>query len=268
MLFRRSPPILKAQRLQPGDLATVAGHPVRLAVNGRARRVSLRLDVARREVVATAPALRRLPDALAFAQSRAAWVAARLDALPQRTAFMPGAVIEVAGRTCRLERAAMRIRPTLKPGTAEEPARLIASGEGKAFARAVERGLRAEALARLGAATTRHCMALGHAAPRLALQDARSRWGSCRKAQGQATPACIRYNWRLVLAPPEVLDYVAAHECAHLIEANHGPKFWALVTRLYGDPAVARAWLKANGARLHAVGGAASGPSSVGFRTK
>ncbi len=254
MLFRRSPPALRAPALKPGEVVDVAGWPVRLAVNARARRIGLRLHPGRREVVATAPSLRRLPEALAFARSRADWIAARLADLPPATAFHPGAVIEVAGRPCRLERAAMRIRPTLRPATGAEPARLIASGEGEAFARAVERGLRAEALARLTERTAVHCAALGQPLPALALQDARSRWGSCRATHAGA-PASIRYAWRLVLAPPEVLDYVAAHECTHLLEANHGPQFWALVRRLYGDPSAARAWLKENGARLHAAGG-------------
>lgn len=255
MLFRRSPSVLKAPRLQPGEVVQVDGCPVRLRVNPRARRVSLRLDPARREVALTAPSLRRLPDALAFAQGRSRWIAERLGELPPPVVFAPGVLIEVGGRPCRLERAAMRIRPTLRPETAREPARLLASGEGEGFARAVERGLRAEALSRLTLRTAAHCSALGQPAPEVRLQDARSRWGSCRKA-GAGRAASIRYNWRLVLAPAEVLDYVAAHECAHLLEANHGPRFWAIVRRLYPDPAPEQAWLKAHGARLHAMGAA------------
>ena len=255
MLFRTRPPILKASRPKPGEVVLVGGLPVRLAINARARRVSLRLDPRRREVVATAPDARRLADALGFAQTRAGWIAERLAGLPATVAFTPGVAIEVAGRPCRLERAAMRVRPSLKAETLEEPARLIASGEGPVFARAVERALRAEARSRLAERTAVHCTALGQPTPPIALQDARSRWGSCRKAQG-ADPASIRYNWRLVMAPPQVLDYVVAHECAHLVEANHGPRFWTLVRRLYGDPAPARAWLKAHGARMHTVGAA------------
>ncbi len=231
----------------------VQGGPVRLAVNPRARRISLRLDVARREVVATAPSPGALRDAITFAHSRSAWIAERLQALPQAVVLQPGALIEVAGAPCRLERAAMRMRPALKPATAGEPARLIVSGDGPAFSRGAIRGLRDEALSRLTEHTLTHCSVLDQPAPRIALQDARSCWGSCRKAAPGAS-ATIRYNWRLVLAPTEVLDYVAAHECAHLIEANHGRGFWSLVERLYGDPASARAWLKAHGARLLAMG--------------
>jgi len=64
----------------------------------------------------------------------------------------------------------------------------------------------------------------------------------------------IRYSWRLLLSPPTVLDYVCAHECAHLIEANHSPRFWAVVHGLIGDERPHRAWLRTHGARLHAVG--------------
>ncbi len=256
MLFRRSPPRLQAPRPAPGDVVQVQGSPVRLAVNPRAHRISLRLDLARREVVATAPSLGALREAVAFAHSRSTWISTRLQALPQPVALQPGVMIEMAGLPCRLERAAMRVRPAFKAATADEPARLIVSGDGPAFARGAVRGLRAEALLRLTQRTLVHCAVLEQPAPAISLQDARSRWGSCRAA-GPGGPAAIRYNWRLVLSPAEVLDYVAAHECAHLIEANHGPRFWALVRRLYGNPASARDWLKVHGAGLHALGSTA-----------
>ncbi|HTK36081.1 MAG TPA: YgjP-like metallopeptidase domain-containing protein [Caulobacteraceae bacterium] len=240
-------------RLSPGDLVQIDGRPVRLKVHASARRVSLRLDVTKREVVATAPSIRRLPDALAFAQSRTVWIAERLDTLPRPLAFTPGDTISLAGAPCRLERAAMRIPPKVIPSREGEPARLLAYGDGPAFARAVERGLRAEALKVVKARTAAHAAALGAPEPQVSVMDARARWGSCMPAHGGAA-ARIRYAWRLVMAPPWVLDYVAAHECAHLVEANHGPRFWAVVQQLYGDPAPARAWLKQHGARLHGMG--------------
>lgn len=252
MLLRRLAPKVNALRLTAGDLIEVDGRPVRLAVNARARRISLRLDVARREVVATAPSDRRLAAAAAFAQTRAAWIAAHVDRLPRPSILRPGVVIEVLGEPCRLERAAMRIKPRLAPATAEEPCRLIASGEDEAFARAAERGLRAHALTVLTARTDHHRRRLGAPPLQIGVMDARARWGSCRQASAERA-AVIRYSWRLVLSPPWVLDYVAAHECAHLIEANHGAEFWAVVAQLYGDPAPAQRWLKLNGPRLHAV---------------
>ena len=87
----------------------------------------------------------------------------------------------------------------------------------------------------------------------MAITDTRGRWGAWRPAGARAA-AAIRYSWRLALAPEAVADCVVADECAHLIEANHGPRFWALVKGLVGDHAPHREWLKREGARLHAFG--------------
>ena len=240
-------------RFAHGDVVEILGHPVRLRVHASARRISLRLDARDQLVVATAPDVRRLPEAVAFAESRADWIARQLTALPDRQPFQPGQIISVEGRPCRLERAAMRIAPRLKPATADEPVRLLAYGEGEAFGRAVVRALKAAALDRLADRTAGFAGRLGHPMPKIAVTDAKGRWGSCRQAHGRE-PAHIRYNWRLILAPPHVLDYVAAHECAHLVEANHGPAFWALNTELHPGVKSARAWLRAHGTELHAAG--------------
>jgi predicted metal-dependent hydrolase len=238
----------------PGDVVEVAGRPVRFKVHASARRVSIRIDPTKRECVATAPSARRLGEALAFARSRADWIASRLDALPAAGGgFQPGMTIQVLDRPVRLERARMRIAPKLLPATEDEPARLLAYGEGETFQRAVLRCLKAEALRLLAERTAAYAAELGAKPPSVAVMDAKARWGSCTPPQRGAAGR-IRYSWRLVLAPFTVLDYVAAHECAHLIEANHGPRFWALVKTLYGDHRQARAWLKAHGVRLHAVG--------------
>jgi predicted metal-dependent hydrolase len=249
MLFRRP----KTPALQSGDVVDVAGCRVRLRVHARSARISLKIDARERLVVATAPTLRRLGDAVVFAESRADWMAAQLARLPEPERFLPGKIIRVDGRIVRLERAAMRITARLKPGAGEEPARLIASGEGEAFGRAVVRLLKKIATERLTERTAHYAARLDQPMPTVAIADARGRWGSCRKAHG-TQPAAIRFNWRLILAPPEVLDYVAAHECAHLIEANHGPDFWALNQDLHPGVKQAKAWLKANGARLHSAG--------------
>lgn len=246
-LLRRALPLSHDQVVQ------VAGVSVRLRVNARARRVSLRVDAARREATATAPSARRLRDALAFAQARAGWIAERLAAAPERRPLAPGAMVPLGGAPCRLERAGMRIAPRIVPATPEEPSRLIASGEGETYARAALRALKAEALRRLSARTAAHVDALGLPQPPVAVADPKGRWGSCR-APHRGDPGAIRYSWRLVMAPPGVLDYVAAHEAAHLVRADHSPEYWAVVARLYGDPTAARRWLRDHGPALHAVG--------------
>ena len=107
--------------------------------------------------------------------------------------------------------------------------------------------LKRAALADFSERTTAVCVRLGHPVPRIAVADPRARWGSCRQAR-PGVPAQIRYSWRVALAPPAVADYLVAHECAHLVEANHGPRFWALVDALFGDHTPHRAWLRREGA--------------------
>src|ERR1700749_1789316 len=99
-LFGRS---LGGRALADGDRLEIAGTPVTLKVNRRARRVSLRLDRTRREIVATAPSWRGLPEAAAFARERAGWIAERLAELPDAAPLSPGMLIEVFGRPVRLE---------------------------------------------------------------------------------------------------------------------------------------------------------------------
>ncbi len=242
----------RPQAYADGDRLEVAGVAVRLKVHSRARRVSLRLDRTRREVVATAPTPRRLAEAAAFAHDRAEWILARLAELPQAQSITPGVTLQLFGQPCRLEAASHPARYI--PATDAAPARIAARGEGEAFARAVIRVIRRRALEVLTERTAYHCARLGAKLPAITIMDAKGRWGSCRPALPNK-PAAIRYSWRLALAPFEVADYVAAHECAHLLELNHGPRFWAHVKALVGDERPHRAWLRAEGARLHAFGG-------------
>ena len=114
---------------------------------------------------------------------------------------------------------------------------------------AASRDLRREALGCFTDLARGHCARLGTPFPRLSITDTRSRWGSCSPARPGRGPS-IRLSWRLMLAPPDVADYVVAHECAHLLEANHGQRFWELVRTLVGDPRPHRAWLRSHGASL------------------
>ncbi len=115
---------------------------------------------------------------------------------------------------------------------------------------AAKAGLRREARSVFADRADIHCEQLGASIPRLSITDTRSRWGSCTPARSDQ-PGWIRLSWRLMLAPAQVADYVVAHECAHLLEANHGPRFWSLVTGLVGDVSPHRTWLRTHGATLH-----------------
>ena len=234
-------------RFNDGDVMELDGVRVRLKVNRRARRISLRIDPARGEAVAVAPSQRRLPEAASFARERARWAAERLAAQPAKRPFAPGTYAPLRGVPTLLAAVpnASAARLVVEGGETV----IVSGGEGPAFARRVENLLRREALKDLTEATARHARALGLRVPTTAVADPRSRWGSCTPGRG-----AIRYSWRLVLAPPPVLDYVAAHEVAHLVHADHSPRFWAVVKELVGPRLEGRAWLKAHGGELHAVG--------------
>ncbi len=238
-----------AQRFSDGDRLEVGGWPVRLRVDGRARRVSLRVDRAKSEIVALAPSPKRLNEAVAFAQEKSGWIAKQLAALPERMSLAPGGILRLYGQAYRLEVGPGRARID---GANPEGPRIVAPDDAN-WGLKVIRLAKREALAVLTERTAVHAAALNRPMPSVAVADPKARWGSCRPATPRAA-AAIRYSWRLILAPAAVADYVVAHECAHLIEANHGPRFWALCEQLVGDPAPHRAWLRAHAAELHAIG--------------
>jgi len=234
-----------------GERLEIAGSPVRLSVNPRARRVSLRIDRARAEVVAVAPTVRRLPEAVAFAHLRRQWITEQMQALPAIVGLAPGQTLTLFGRPAVLGVTPGRPRRLADPTGG--PDRIVAPGEGETWRRAILRLLKREALAGLAQRTAAFAQALDQPMPRVGIADARSRWGSCRPAR-RGAEAAIRYSWRVMLAPPAIADYLCAHECAHLVRADHSPAFWEVVRTLNGDPAPHRAWLRHHGASLHGVG--------------
>ena len=229
------------QRLQ------LDGVTVRLSANPRARRISIRLDPRSGEVVATAPNERRLGEAVAFAQSRRRWIAERLARRPAASLFAPGGTAPLFGQELPLVanggRGAARLEPV------DGDLSIVSGGEGEAFSRRVERLIRDEARRVLTARTEAHLATLGLKPVKVSMGDPRSRWGSCSPHNRS-----IRYSWRVAMAPPEVVDYLAAHEVAHLVHADHSPAYWRVVERLIGDHRPYRKWLREHGARLHALG--------------
>lgn len=240
---------LFAIRYADGQTIDIGGHPVRLKVSARARRISLKVDRLRGEAIAVAPTARRLGEAAEFAASRRVWLAQRqADRPPPAPTLGADDEVAVFGIPWRLRPDGRR--PRLE--AAEAGRRLRGCGDGAVDPQLVVRAIRREALSVFDDRAGVHCAALGVAKPPLALMDARTRWGSCTPPRpGRA--ASIRLSWRLALAPLSVADYVVAHECAHLLEANHGPRFWAHVRALVGDEKRHRGWLRNQGAALHAI---------------
>lgn len=216
---------------------------VRFVVRPRARRISLRIDAARREAVAVLPRPGDRRRAEALIAEKSAWLEAHLSDLPPPMPFVPGGRILLRGRMVTLVKTAGR-----GPAQDQGDALLVPCPDGAPFAGRVRRALTMLARTALHERARHHAAALDAAVSGITVRDTRSRWGSC-SAGGR-----LSFSWRLICAPPEVLDYVCAHEAAHLIEHNHGPRFWALVGRCIDDPKTRRRWLREHSAPLFAVG--------------
>lgn len=220
---------------------TLAGNPpieVALRRSRQAKRLSLRLSRLDGRVTLTMPRAVSIRDARAFVSEKEAWLRQHLAQQPATVPVTHGALVPVHG-VPRQVVAGQGRSVELGPET------LLVPGDPDRVAGRLRGWLKAQARDALAEASDRHAARLGVGYNRLTLRDTRSRWGSCTADGG------LMYSWRLILAPPEVLDYVAAHEVAHLREMNHSPAFWDLVTRLYGDWRASRAWLRDEGTALH-----------------
>lgn len=200
-----------------------------------------------REAVATIPAARHALEAIAFATERVDWIAEKLGALPPPILFRPGVYIPLRGVIHRLKHADSGRSVRIERSGGPTPF-LVAPGPREAFADRVRAFLRAAARIDFAERVSVHAAALKVQARSIAIKDMRSRWGSC------SSDGRLNFSWRLICAPPFALDYVAAHEVAHLREMNHSPRFWALVERCYPDWREARGWLHERGGALHAIG--------------
>jgi len=218
----------------------LAGDPqidIVLRRSARARRMSLTVSGLDGRVTLTLPKRVALREGMAFVREKEAWLRGQLDRRPDPAVPAAGSGIEGSGRARLIVTAECR-RARLLEDRIEVP-------RGASVPAQVASCLKAEARARLTEASTRHAAILGRPFGRITLRDTRSRWGSC-SSQGD-----LMYSWRLILAPAAVLDYVAAHEVAHLERMDHSPAFWAVVARLMPDHAAPRDWLRRNGAELH-----------------
>jgi len=261
---------------------------IALVRSARARRLRLRVDPATGAVTLTLPKRASAREAMAWAEANRGWIDAERAKLPQARPFVPGGMVLVEGVDHVIEWDAGRGRgisvlpelvsgrgtagqspvvegqphaspalraappPSLRdcpPPRASSGRTLLIGGPAETLSRRLHAWLRRHALATLSADTAHYAALAGVSVARVAVGDARSRWGSC------AGSGVIRYSWRLILVPAWVRHATVAHEVAHRIEMNHSPAFHAAHRALLGaDPAPARAWLRAHGAALHWVG--------------
>lgn len=224
-------------------MAVLPGSPpldVVLKRSGRARRFSLRVSRLDGRVTLTLPHRARDADAMEFLRAQEGWLRRTLAGMPEAAGETVGigTPLPVEGRLLRLE-----------PGTGRavrvDEDRLLVPGDPAQAGARVAAWLKVLARDRLARASARHAAQVGRGFSRLTLRDTRSRWGSC------SHDGALMYSWRLILAPPPVLSYVAAHEAAHLVEMNHSAAYWAIVTRICPGWKRERAWLRSEGQALH-----------------
>lgn len=223
-----------------------ATYPVAIKRLASARRYTLRVRTAQRDIVLSMPARGSLATAKAFADKHAGWIALKLAKLAQDVTLADGAIVPFRDVLHRIEHHAEG-RGTVKLEAGPPPV-LAVYGDAKHLPRRLTDWLKKQALKELQAAVTRHTQVLGIKHGPVSVKDTTSRWGSC------SSTGALAFSWRLILAPPFVLDYLAAHEVSHLKEMNHSPRFWRLCHQLCPRTEEARAWLKSHGAGLHRYG--------------
>jgi predicted metal-dependent hydrolase len=226
-------------------MAVLPGSPpveVHLKRSARARRFSLRVSRLDGKVTLSMPARAREGEALAFLQGHEGWLRQTLSAMPDAAlrAVGPDSIIPVEGRE-------LVLTPATGRSVRVDGDRLLVPGDPARMGPRVAAWLKVLARDRLASASTRYAGLVGRSYATLAIRDTRSRWGSC------SPDGRLMYSWRLIMAPASVLDYVAAHEVAHLVELNHSAAYWRVVSSICPDWKDHRAWLRTHGSTLHRV---------------
>jgi len=221
--------------------AVLSGDPrveITLRRSARARRVSLRVSGLDGRVTLSLPKSMSTAKAMAFAEEKSDWIRSHLAKQVESVDVALGSEIMVRGDRVPIMHGPVR-KAQLADGAMQVPDRAeMVAARIKAF-------LKLAARAELTQACNHYAGLVDRSAGKITLRDTRSRWGSC-SSRGD-----LMFSWRLVMAPPEVLDYVAAHEVAHLVEMNHSAAYWAVVERICPGYAAPRQWLRQNGQLLH-----------------
>jgi predicted metal-dependent hydrolase len=244
--FRSEKPAAKPERLviagpQENYQIEVKRHPA-------ARRYTLRVRETSRNIILTMPTRGSLGQAKSFAERNIGWIETRLKRLPEAIPFVAGEEVPLRGISHRIVH-----RPDMRGTVWTEQnsngtALLYVAGKSAHASRRVRDFLKREAKRELTMASRRYAEILEVSIRAVSVRDTASRWGSCSHS------GSLSFSWRLILAPPFVLDYLAAHEIAHRIELNHSKRFWNVVDRIFPDRRSAEAWLRANGSSLHRYG--------------
>lgn len=212
--------------------------PLILRRSARARRISLRISQLDGRVTLTIPKRVAAHEAVSFAQSKERWIRDNLLARGSDVQVGIGTEIPLGGKLLRVVQGQKR---SIQFGAEE----IAVPGPPDRVGTKLAAHLKGLARDRLSEICDDYAARLGRPYNRITMRDTRSRWGSCTSDGG------LMFSWRLIMSPPEVLSYVAAHEVAHLAEMNHSASFWSHVSALYGEYDAPRKWLRREGNKLH-----------------
>lgn len=226
----------------------VAGRtlPLRIVENDRARRLTLRIDAGGQGLRITVPPGLRRGEVEKFLHRHQGWLEQRLAKVPDRPQVRPGIKLPVYGVPHMIVHEPGK-RGTVSVGSDENGPTLVIHGDRVHLPRRLTDYLKREAKREIEALVEKHTAKVGRKAKAVRFKDTSSRWGSC------TSDGNLSFSWRIMMAPRPVINYLVAHEVAHLKEMNHGPKFWKLCTELCPDTERCKAWLKKNGSALQAI---------------
>ena len=240
-------PLLQ-KRWPPAAEVRIDGESVAVAVKVSARAKSYRLSIPHGSgPLLTVPKFGRWGEAQAFLDRHTPWLATRLERSVKPVAFVRGAIVPLRGVNHRLVPTG-RVRGVVEVGEDDGEMALLVPGAPEHRARRLIDWLKIEAERDLERRVRVHARTLEVTVHSIIMRSQATRWGSC------STTGKLNFNWRLVLAPPFVLDYVAAHEVAHLVEMNHSEAFWETVEVTLPSMARGRDWLKVHGRELMVYG--------------
>jgi len=173
-----------------------------------------------------------------FLKSQSKWILNELTKLPPRRLFNDGATFALLGERCKI-----RHLPLLPEATHQEGRELVVGGYEEPNQQVIK-WLKCTAGSFIEKSSFSKARSLNLQPPKISIRDPRSSWGSCSEL------GALSFSWRLILAPPQVMDYVISHEVAHLLEFNHGAEFWSVVANLCPRYKNAKLWLGDNGPLL------------------
>ncbi|WP_375619229.1 MULTISPECIES: M48 family metallopeptidase [unclassified Bartonella] len=224
--------------------------PVQVRENKCARRLTLRIDASGQRICVTTPPAISLCTIQGFIEKHRSWIEERLARvkISHENAYLKeGATIPLLGVCHSIKHREGRGVTEIIAGDAEQEPQIIVYGQLEYLPRRIADILKKQAARIITPLVVHYAHKVESKVKSICYKDTRSRWGSC------SIDKRLSFSWRLVMAPKEVVEYVVAHEVSHLVEMNHGPRFWALCEELCPDSKTYRAWLKENAHRLQAI---------------